>query len=275
MPFDGAGEFPILTAEAIGRLTAPELRRYLALHAEYERRERRRRFFKFYPEKGPLRRELYPKHMLFFEQGAEHHERLALCANRVGKTEGMGGFETTCHLTGRYPRWWRGRVFDKPVRWWMAGKNNETTRDILQAKMLGETKHLSNGRKTVDGTGLVPGDDIGDPSWKRGSDLIDKVPIRHYDRAGKFDGWSRLGIKSYEQGRGSFEGTEQEGIWLDEEPPLDIYTECITRTMTTGGIILLTFTPLEGMSDVVLSFLPGGAIPVEELHHEHAEDAAA
>jgi phage terminase large subunit-like protein len=44
-------------------------------------------------------------------------------------------------------------------------------------------------------------------------------------------------------------------VWLDEEPPLDVYVECLVRTMTTGGLVMVTFTPLEGMSDVVMSFL--------------------
>jgi len=61
-------------------------------------------------------------------------------------------------------------------------------------------------------------------------------------------GISRIKIKSYAEGRKSFEGTEQEVIWLDEECPLAIYTECITRTMTTNGLIMLTFTPLEGLT---------------------------
>ena len=257
-------EFPILSADQIDALEPAACRRYLRLHKEWQRRKLARHFFNFYPDEGPLRRELYPKHLKFFAAGAEYRERLALCANRVGKTEGMGGYETTAHLTGRYPAWWPGRRFVRPVRWWMAGKNNETTRDILQAKMFGDTIHLSTGRKAVTGTGLIPGEDIGIPAWKRGSDLIDKVAIKHYDAARVFDGWSRLGLKSYEQGRGSFEGTEQDGIWLDEEPPADIYTECLTRTMTTNGLILLTFTPLEGMSEVVLSFLPSGEIPETE-----------
>ena len=34
--------------------------------------------------------------------------------------------------------------------------------------------------------------------------------------------------------------------------------------MTTNGLVMLTFTPLEGMSEVVLSFLPGGRIPQDE-----------
>ena len=69
-------------------------------------------------------------------------------------------------------------------------------------------------------------------------------------------GWSTLGLKAYQQGRGSLEGTAQHGIWLDEEPPLDVYGECLIRTMTSDGIVMLTFTPLAGMSEVVMSFLP-------------------
>ncbi len=49
---------------------------------------------------------------------------------------------------------------------------------------------------------------------------------------------------------------KQHVIWLDEEPPADVYGECLIRTMTTNGIIMLTFTPLSGMSAVVLQFMP-------------------
>ena len=45
-------------------------------------------------------------------------------------------------------------------------------------------------------------------------------------------------------------------IWLDEESPTDIYTECLLRTMTTNGVIYLTLTPLLGLTDLALSFLP-------------------
>lgn len=212
-----------------------------------------------YPDTGALRRELYPKHLDFFRAGAEHRERLMLAANRVGKTEGVGGYEMTMHLTGLYPEWWDGRRFDAPINAWMAGKTNETTRDIVQAKMFGKIA-FDGSRKRVSGTGLVPGDLIGDISWKQGvQDLIDTVKVKHVT-----GGWSLLGVKSYQQGRGSFEGTEQHVIWLDEEPPLDIYSECLIRTMTVDGIVILTFTPLEGMSDVVLAFLPNGLEKAEE-----------
>lgn len=218
---------------------------------EKERRTARRRLFTYYPDTGPLRRELYPRHLEFFRAGADYRERCFMAANRIGKTEGAGGYETALHLTGEYPDWWDGKRFDRPVKWWAAGKTNETTRDIVQAKLFGPIA-FEGQRKTVAGTGLIPGNNIGAITWKQGvSDLIDTVKVRH-----KSGGWSVLGLKSYQQGRGSFEGTEQDGIWLDEEPPADIYGECLIRTATTDGLVMLTFTPLEGLSATVMSFLP-------------------
>lgn len=263
-----ANNFPLISIEAFKRLSYGDQKEYNSRLKEWMRRKARRRFYDFYPETGPLRRELYAKHMEFFAKGAEYRERCALCANRIGKTEGMGGYECSAHLTGHYPDWWVGHRFRGPIRCWIAGKTNETTRDILQAKMFGDTVHLPNGRKGVTGTGMVPGDDIGEISWKRGSDLIDKAPIKHVDKDAEFDGWSIAGLKSYEQGRGSFEGTEQDLIWVDEEPPLDVYVEMLTRTMTTHGLVMVTFTPLEGMSEVVLQFLPGGKMPETHQNNE-------
>lgn len=51
---------------------------------------------------------------------------------------------------------------------------------------------------------------------------------------------------------------------FDEEPPIAIYTEGLTRTMSTvpgeeSGLVMCTFTPLKGLSGVVLSYMPGGA----------------
>jgi phage terminase large subunit-like protein len=77
-------------------------------------------------------------------------------------------------------------------------------------------------------------------------------------------GISVVQFKSYDQGREAFQGTEQDIIWLDEEPPMDVYTECLLRTMTNDGLVMLTFTPLRGMSEVVLAFMPGGAMPEKQ-----------
>lgn len=220
-----------------------------ALAKELTERQRRRRLYSYYPEDGPLRRELYTKHMAFFEAGADYRERLMLAANRVGKTEGVGGYEVVLHLTGDYPDWWTGRRFDEPVTGWAAGDTSLTVRDIIQHKLLGPPGEF--------GTGLIPGEKLIDTTSRAGvPNAVQDIMVQH-----KSGGTSYLTLKSYDQRRESFQGTEKEFIWLDEEPPMDVYGECLIRTMTTNGLILCTFTPLQGMSEVVQSFLPGGKLP--------------
>jgi len=226
---------------------SPELLQRLSSDLERERRKRaRNKILTFYPATGPLSRDKYVQHLKFFSAGNEYRERLFLAANRVGKTEGVGAFESSCHLTGRYPDWWTGRRFTRPIKAWAAGDTGKTVKEILQDKLLGPPGAI--------GTGMIPGDLIIRMTAK-GSvpDAIDSAYVRHTS-----GGQSLLTLKSYEQGREAFQGTEQDLIWLDEEPPLSVYTECLIRTMTTNGLMLLTFTPLRGLSEVVLLFLPGG-----------------
>jgi phage terminase large subunit-like protein len=223
---------------------------------EAARRQRHRLRQRYFPDTGPLRRALYPKHLEFFAAGRSHRTRLLCAANRIGKTEGAGGYELSYHLTGGYPAWWEGRRFDHPVRTWAAGDTAKTTRDILQLKLLGEPGAF--------GTGLIPGAALLDTKPKAGlPDAVEIVRVRHAS-----GGTSTLLFKSYDQKREAFQGTEQDVILLDEEPPLAIYTECLLRTTPiTGavtprdGCLMLTFTPLSGMSDTVLQFLPDGQMP--------------
>ncbi len=215
---------------------------------ELERRKSQRKLLSYFPETGPLRRELYHKHQEFFAAGPDYRERLMLAANRVGKTESVGGYELTLHLTGWYPDWWIGRRFDGPVRCWAAGDTSKTVREILQQKLLGPIGSW--------GTGLIPAETIERVVRSTGvADTVDTVFLKH-----KRGGYSTLVFKSYDQRREAFQGTEQDVIWLDEEPPLDVYTECLLRTMTNKGMVMLTFTPLLGMSEVVLQFLPDGQL---------------
>lgn len=241
-----------MNIEQLAKRLPPAAKEQLAKLVEvYEESVRTNRILQFYPDTGELRRELYPRHLEFFRAGAEYRERCFMAANRVGKTEGAGAYESTLHMTGLYPDWWEGRRFDKPVKGYVCGKTNETTRDIVQTKLFGGV-HWEGNAKGVDGTGLVPGRLIGDITWKQGvSDLIDTIKVRHAT-----GGWSVVNVKSYAQGRGSFEGTERHFIWLDEEPPADVYGECLIRTATTNGLCYITFTPLEGATEVVQSFLP-------------------
>ncbi len=218
---------------------------------ERQRRERQRKLFTLYPNDGPLRRELYQKHLQFFRLGSEAgiNERGFMAANRVGKTWGAGGYETALHMTGLYPDWWDGRRFDHPVDWWAAGDTGETTRDIIQLCLLGPIEDM--------GTGLIPGALlVGEPSRRRGiADAVDTMQVKHVS-----GGISQLGFKSYDQGRKKFQGTEKHGVWLDEEPPMDVYSECLLRLMTVNGLMLLTFTPLSGISEVVMSLMQDGQL---------------
>lgn len=239
---------PNFTPQQIAALTDEEARELYKLTLALNRLTEREKLYSYYPDAGPLRRELYVKHLEFFRLGATYKQRLALCANRVGKTEGMGGYEMTCHLTGIYPSWWEGRRFTKPVVAWVAGETAKDVRDSVQIKLCGPINDL--------GTGLIPAENIGRHTAKGGvPDAIDTLYVKHI--SGK---QSSLAFKSYDQGRESFQAADVDVLWLDEEPPLNIYTEAVTRTMTTLGIVMLTFTPLLGMSETVLQFLPGGEI---------------
>lgn len=227
-----------------------EMTEALRIRAELDRRVSGRKFFAMFPETGPVRRELYAKHMELFRLGAVKTERLFLAGNRVGKTE-AGGYETVCHLTGLYPKWWQGKRFSRPTTFWAAGDTRETVRDSLQRKLL--------GKPGDQGTGIVPRDCIARTSPGFIPDAVQAVWVKHVS-----GGISTLQFKSYDQEREAFQAAELDGMWFDEEPPMSVYTEGLMRTMTTGGVVLLTFTPLRGMSEVVLSFLPGGAVPEKQ-----------
>jgi phage terminase large subunit-like protein len=237
----------------LSRLSGEEARELVTMLEEDARRTRRRLIATFYPDEGPLRRELYPKHMEFFAAGAIHQERAFIAANRIGKSAGGGGYEMTLHLTGDYPAWWIGRRFDRPVTAWAAGEDSKAVRDTIQIIMLGQLGDR--------GTGLIPGDAILRVTMRSGiTDAADTVFVKH--RSG---GRSTLAFKSYDQKRESFQGAKVDVMWFDEEPPMAIYLEGLTRTMATvpgqaNGCIMCTMTPLKGISDVVLMYLPGGKL---------------
>lgn len=222
----------------------------LNLLEEKALRARENKIQLLYPDEGFLRRGLYPKHIAFMSAGKNHRERLFLSANRVGKTEGVGLYELTLHLTGDYPPWWGGRRFDKAIKAWAAGDTKQTVREILQDKFLGKPGEW--------GTGILPKKYIHNKPVRAGGSIADAVEIVYVKH--KSGGVSQVTFKSYDQKREAFQGTEQDFILLDEEPPENIYIECLLRTMTNNGMLMLTFTPLRGLSDVVLHFLPGGEV---------------
>jgi phage terminase large subunit-like protein len=186
----------------------------------------------------------YPTQKKFHDAGAKYRERLLMAGNRVGKTF-CGGMELAMHVTGRYSPWWEGKRFDGAINAWCGGVTSQAARDVIQANLLGELG--------AQGTGSLPKDSIIDIMPARGvPGLVDTILVRHLSGEA-----SRIGLKSYAEGREKWQGTSQHVIWLDEEPEMGIYSEALTRIGTTNGIIYLTFTPLLGHSEVVRRFLLG------------------
>jgi phage terminase large subunit-like protein len=231
----------------------PRAAAYLILR-ELQQRTEKRALESLYPDTGPLRRELYVKHLRMFAAGKEHNERVALGGNRVGKTLSIGAYETALHLTGLYPPWWPGRVFDKPILAWAAGTKTAKVRDVNQAFLLG--KLTVDRGLTMAAGGLIPRKRIVRITRRSAvADAVDQVVVAHQA------GWENLlTLKSYEEGRSSFEAEGVDWIWLDEEPPRAVYEECLMRLLTTRGSILSTFTPVEGMTELVIALLEGSSV---------------
>ena len=204
--------------------------------AELARRQRTNRLRDYKP---------YSKQREFHRQGATVRERLFMAGNQLGKTV-AGAAEAAMHLTGRYPDWWDGKRFAKPIVMLAGSESYELTRDGVQRLMVGPPD-----REEEWGTGFIPADCINARTRRMGvSNALDSITVRHVS-----GGMSSLYFKAYEQGRGKWQANTVDYVWFDEEPPEDVYIEGITRTNATQGLIALTFTPLMGMSNVVARYL--------------------
>ena len=197
----------------------------------------------------------------FTVPGPRNYRAAGVIHHNTGKTTCVA-YEDTLHLTGDYSPWWEGRRFDRPVVCWACGTDAKAVREKLQPSLIGPAE--------ARGTGMIPRDRLLRTLARSGTaDAVDFALVRHVS-----GGVSRLVFKAYEQGRASFQSAEVDVVHLDEEPPMAIYTEALTRTLATvpgqrNGVLMFSFTPLEGLTDVVLQFLPGGAYPgTEELRKQ-------
>jgi len=195
----------------------------------------------------------------FHKAGAHCQERMLMAANRPGKTYSAAA-EAAMHATGLYPDWWEGRRFEKETLGWVGSVTNEASRDIVQKELLG-------GLGEELGSGLIPKHLIvGKPQPRQAgiSGVIDRVKVRHSS-----GGISTIVFKSYDQGWRKWQGTAPDWVWLDEEPDAStsneqkIYSEALTRVLSSRGIIMVTFTPLLGKTELVEHFMdaePGSGV---------------
>ncbi len=210
--------------------------RKLELLKELKQRERFNRVDTYDP---------YPYQVKFHRTGSEANQRLLMAANRIGKSF-CGSMELSYHLTGLYPEWWEGRKYNLPIIAWAGGVSNETTRDIVQYELLG-----SPDDPEAFGSGTVPKNYIIKTERKPGVPNAKSVAlIRHVS-----GGNSSLFFKAYEMGVEKWQGRSVDCIWLDEEPSRDIYSQAVTRTLDRKGMVYMTFTPEQGMTETVASFM--------------------
>lgn len=191
---------------------------------------------------------------------AKYNQVAMIGGNRTGKTQ-LLAYMFAAHLTGEYPDWWEGKRFDEPINAAIYAVNNRQLREGVGKALIGGSD------ESVLGTGMLPFDKIIDCIRIQGSGgFVDYITVRH-----KSGGISKCMFYSADAGRKSLQGATFHLVGFDEEPPIDIYNEGIVRTATIGvkedgsdaGLILLAFTPLNGLSEVALRFLPDGYIPTK------------
>jgi len=210
---------------------------------------------------GPA--EFYEPQLKFFADGAKHHQRLLRGGNQVGKSFSCA-FEASLHMTGRYPKWWKGRRFNKPTRGWIVGVTAQLVRDGPQRQLTAKQGEF--------GTGTIPlGCFAGKPVMvPGGTGAIDTMTVQH-ETDGVRDGISSATFKSFEQGAAKMQSESVDWIWIDERCSEEVYSELYARTTATDGIVFLSYTPLKGGGELAYRFLneysPDRSDTRIEAHH--------
>jgi phage terminase large subunit-like protein len=166
----------------------------------------------------------------------------------IGKTFGTA-YEVALHLTGKYPDDWKGYRFDKPILAWCVGITGDQVRDVLQNELFG-TATVKN--QDAIGTGAIPRDDIVMDMLVKDGHRITGATIKHVS-----GDTSELVFKSTQQGEHVMMGATVDLIWLDEEDKhksSEVYAQCLTRTGTTNGHVILTATPENGKTALIQQF---------------------
>ena len=185
------------------------------------------------------------KHQLEFFKTGIHERRGILAANRIGKTVSTC-FETAMHLTGLYPEWWEGYRYEGPITAMVAGEGWSQVALVLQNELLG-TQDVKISENL--GSGAIPRDCIVTTTMRNDGANCIGVEIKH-----KSGGNSYLLFANYTQEVRQLQGFKLNLAVFDEQPPDDFFSEMVTRTATTQGKILCSFTPLKGLNGLVSKF---------------------
>ena len=192
-----------------------------AIEAEQKKRAASDRLARY--NKG---RRIHKKQLAFHK--CRKRNRWVFGGNRSGKTE-CGAVEAIYIARGVHPyRRNRQNVFG-----WVVSLSQQVQRDVAQKKILSYLRPdqivdivMLSGRKDSPSSGV-----------------IDQIVVRN-----ELGGTSVIGFKSCDQGREKFQGSSLDFVWFDEEPPKDIYEECLMRVLDRRGDIFGTMTPLKGLT---------------------------
>ena len=180
----------------------------------------------------------------FFLTG-KSDRRGILAANRIGKTVSTC-YEVAMHLTGRYPTWWKGKVFTGPITVMVAGEGWQQVAMVLQNELLG-TQDIKITEAV--GTGAIPRDSIVFETMRSDGANCIGVEVKHVT-----GGKSYLVFANYTQEVRQMQGFKLNLAVFDEQPPDAFFSEIVTRTATTQGQVLCSFTPLKGLNGLVSKF---------------------
>ena len=169
---------------------------------------------------------VHEKQMLFHK--CQKRNRWVFGGNRSGKTE-CGAVECIWLARGIHPF----RKNKKCVNGWVVSVSRQVQREVAQSKIL----HYLNPDWIVD-VCMMEGKKEG---YENG--IIDYIVIKNISGLN-----SKIYFKSADQGREKFQGASLDFVWFDEEPPEDIYYECLMRVFDKKGDIFGTMTPLKGLT---------------------------
>ncbi len=167
------------------------------------------------------------KKQLAFHQSLAK-SRFVFGGNRTGKSV-CGAIETIWYATGLHPF----IKIDHACDGWVVSLTRQVQRDVAQAKIL---QYLPS--EWIVKTVMVSGS-----AFAPEHGVIDFILVRNV-----FGTISKIGFRNCEQGRERFQGVSLDYVWFDEEPPEEIYDECLLRLLDRGGVHWVTMTPLKGRS---------------------------